>query len=138
MLRRKTIESVVALLMLSVLAQPFYGQNAQRGGRWNLLGETTVNGSLDHDRVAVGRRDGRFRALQIQVDRAPIEFQRVVVHYANGQDESLEIRSRINPGSRTRAIDLQGGDRIITHVDFWYSKGNWSSRQMPRVRLYGR
>ena len=135
MLRRKTIGTVVALFMLAVLAQPFY---AQRMGRWSLLGETTVNGSLDHDRINVGRRDGRFRALQIQVDRAPVEFQRVVVHYANGQDESLEIRDRINAGGRTRAIDLQGGDRAITYVEFWYSKGNWSPRRMPRVRLYGR
>jgi hypothetical protein len=135
MLRRRTIETVGALLMLTVLAQPFY---AQRMGRWSLLGEATVNGSLDHDRINVGRNDGRFRALQIQVDRAPIEFQRVVVHYANGQEESLELRDRINPGRRTRAIDLQGGDRVITHIDFWYSKGNWSSRRMPRVRVYGR
>jgi hypothetical protein len=141
MLRRKTIEAVVALFMLSLLSQPFYGQNgpnAQRMGRWTFLGEATVNGAEDHDRIPVGRSDGRFRAIQIQVDRAPIEFQRVVVHYANGQDETLEIRNRINAGGRTRAIDLQGGDRAITNVEFWYSKGRWSSRRMPRVRLYGR
>jgi hypothetical protein len=48
--------------------------------------------------------DGRFRAIQIRVERAPIEFHRVVVHYGNGSDEQIEIRSRIKPGGYFAAL----------------------------------
>ncbi len=109
----------------------------QQPGRWTYLGEANVDGNADHDLIRVGRAEGRFQSLQIRVERAPIEFQRVIVHYANGNDEELSIRDRIPSGGQTRAIDLRGNDRAITGVEFWYNKGNWRSR-VPRVRLYGR
>jgi len=96
-----------------------------------------VDGNVDHDRIKVGRDDGRFRALQIRVERAPIEFQRVVVHYGNGADEQLDIRQRINPGRSTRVIDLRGDNRVIESVEIWYARGSWSSSK-PKLRLYGR
>ena len=131
---RKTISTVAILfLMLGVSLTV----SAQRYGRTTFLGQTSVNGSNDHDRITVGRADGKFHALQIQVQRAPIEFERVVVHYGNGGDEELNIKQRIGAGSSTRWIDLKGNERIITSVDFWYSKGSWRSRT-PTVRLYGR
>src|SRR4051812_26702940 len=102
---RKTISTVAVLLLLfgvSLTAQ------AQRYGRSTFLGEAAVDGNNDHDRINVGRADGKFRAVQIQVQRAPITFQRVVVHYANGGDEELNIKQRIGAGSSTRWIDLKG------------------------------
>jgi hypothetical protein len=108
-----------------------------QGGRWELLGEANVDGAVDHDTISVGRADGRFKAIQIQVDRAPIEFQRVVVHYGNGGNEELAIRNRIPAGGKTRVIDLRGNDRVIQSVEFWYGKANWGSRK-PRLRLFGR
>jgi hypothetical protein len=134
MFSRISMRTAGAVLLLLVIGQSFY---AQRVGRWIYLGEANVNGRLDHDIINVGRADGRFREVQIRVERAPIEFQRVVVHYANGGSEPLEIRDRIRAGGQTRAIDLRGGDRVISGVEFWYAKANWGVRQ-PRLRLYGR
>jgi hypothetical protein len=74
---------------------------------------------------------------KLRVSGAPIEFQRVVVHYGNGTREELEFRDRIRAGGQTRAIDLRGGDRAITSVDFHFSKANWRSAR-PKVSLYGR
>ncbi|HZS09450.1 MAG TPA: hypothetical protein VFD58_31765 [Blastocatellia bacterium] len=122
------------LLLLLSFGQLSY---AQRAGRWIYLGEANVDGRADHDRISVGRDEGRFRRIQIRVERAPIEFQRVVVHYENGGDEELEIRDRIPAGGETRAIDLRGGDRVIRSVEFWYARANWGSRR-PKLRLYGR
>jgi hypothetical protein len=136
--RKKVITKNIMRLSLAILLLAGISQaaNAQYG-RWELLGEANVDGALDHDRIAVGRADGRFKAIQIRVERAPIEFQRVVVHYGNGAQEELEIRNRIPAGGKTRVIDLRGNDRIIQSVEFWYSKANYSSRR-PRLRLYGR
>ena len=34
---------------------------------WTYLGDAHVNGSVDQDRIKVGRSDGKFRAIQLRV-----------------------------------------------------------------------
>jgi len=101
------------------------------------LGEAHVDGAVDHDKIKVGRSEGRFRAIQLRVDRAAIEFRHVVVHYANGTSEEVQVRQRIRAGGSTRDIDLRGADRVIESVELWYEKASYGSRR-PRVRLFGR
>ena len=103
-------------------------------GRWENLGRAYVNGRVDHDRIIVNHR-GTFRALQLGIKGGTIEFQRVVVHFQNGEDHQLEIRDRIPDGSKTRVIDLPGERRRIRSVEFWYSKEGWRSR--PLVNVWG-
>lgn len=109
-----------------------------RPGSWDYLGQANVDGLRDHDVITVGRDDGRFRSLQLRVEAAPIEFQRVVVHYANGTSEEIQLRNRIPAGGETRVIDLRGGDRVIQSVEFWYSRATRWTTAKPRVHLYGR
>lgn len=109
----------------------------QTSGRWVYLGHTNVDGRVDRDRIHVGRDRGRFQNIKIRVDRAPIDFHRVVVHYANGRSEEVDVRRRIPAGGQTRAIDLRGDERSIDSVEFFYSKGRWGYGREPRVRLYG-
>ncbi len=96
-----------------------------------------MNGRVDRDRIYMGRGRGRFQNIQIRVDRAPIEFYRVVVHYANGRSEEVDVRQRIPAGGQTRAIDLRGDERAIDSVEFFYARGRWGYGREPRVRLYG-
>lgn len=103
-------------------------------GRWEVLGQSHVDGRNDHDRIVVNSR-GMFRALQLGVRGGAIEFQRVVVHFENGGDSDLPIRDRIEDRGRTRTIDLPGDRRRIRSVEFWYSKERWRSR--PTVNLWG-
>jgi hypothetical protein len=109
--------------------------NAQRG-RWEVLGQATVNGRADHDRITVTRR-GTFRSIQLGIRGGPIEFQRVVVHFENGEDHEVEVRDRINSGNKTRVIDLPGDRRNIRSVEFWYGRPNWRSRRAT-LNLWGR
>jgi hypothetical protein len=104
--------------------------------RWTYLGEANVDGAADHDNIVVSGSRGAFRAIQIKVQRAPIEFDRVVVHYGDGDSEPIHIRSRIPAGGQTRVIDLPGNRRIIRSVEFWYARASRSSRR-PKVRLFG-
>ncbi len=109
--------------------------DAQRR-RVDYLGEANVDGAVDHDMIRVGRGDGLFRAIQIKVSGGAIDFQQVIVHYGNGQRETIAFRERIAAGGQTRWIDLPGDRRVIQGVEFFYSKANWRSRK-PKVRLYG-
>jgi len=121
------------LLLLSV-GQAAFAQGARR---WVLLGQTTVDGQRDRDSIVVGRNEGKFQSIQLRVAGAPVEFQRVVVRYANGTNEELEVRDYIPAGGQTRAIDLRGNDRVINSVEFLYSKARWRQGARPRVTLYG-
>ncbi len=107
---------------------------AQRG--WQYLGEANVDGQADHDVIRVTGAEGRFRAIRLRVENAPVRFDRVVIHYGNGASEPIMIRSRINPGGETRAIDLPGDRRVIQSVEFWYERASRSPRK-PKVRLFG-
>ncbi len=118
----------LALLMLA---------GAQAQGRWQLLGEAHVDGGRDHDRIMVTGARGEYRSIQIRVERGPIEFARVVVHFGNGASEPIAIRGRIPAGGQTRVIDLRGQRRVIESVEFWYGKANWRENR-PMVRLWGR
>jgi len=104
--------------------------------RWQYLGEANVDGAVDHDNIVVSGSRGEFRAIQIKVQRAPIEFDRVVVHYRDGDSEPIQIRSRIPAGGQTRVIDLPGNRRVIRSVEFWYGRASRSPRK-PKVRLFG-
>jgi hypothetical protein len=110
--------------------------NAQRG-RWIHLGDKHVDGHADHDKISIGSSEGRFHQLQIRVRDADVDFQRVVVHFGNGDDEELHFREVIRAGGQTQPLDLRGFDRVIKSVEFWYEKAHWGERR-PTVELFGR
>jgi hypothetical protein len=125
---------VVGLMGLFVALALGTSLQAQRE-HWTYLGDAHVNGSVDHDRIKVGRSDGKFRAIQLRVSNGDVEFDRVLVHFGNGTQEDLAIRERIPEGGRTRPIDLPGDRRVIESVELWYHRDKWE--HMPRVALYG-
>ena len=137
---RKAVQVAIALTLLLTLSAASLAQrnrDRDRGGRWIYLGEANVDGRADHDKISVGRSEGRFNAVQIRVERAPIEFQRVVVHFSDGGNEELPVRERIRAGGESRPYDLRGRDRSISSVEFWYARARAGSDR-PKVRLYAR
>lgn len=132
MKRSTTIFTVLAVMLLLTTAS--YAQ--RHGGGWQYLGQAHVDGRSDHDNISVGG-NGRFRSILLRVENAPIEFNRVIVHYANGQREEVRVRQVIRPGGSTRDIDLLGNRRDIRSVELFYGKAA-PGYGRPRITLYGR
>jgi len=122
--------AILALLLVVGISNSSFAQP----GDWVPLGRASVDGQRDHDSIHIRQR-GTYRAIQIRVRGNDVRFDRVVVHYGNGQREQLYIRDVIRAGSASRAIDLPGARRVINRVDFWYGKARWGSR--PVVSLFG-
>ena len=80
---------------------------------------------------------GAFRAIQLGIKDGAIAFERVVVHFENGQDYDVQVRERIPAGGRTRSIDLPSDRRRIKSVEFWYEKASYGSNK-PFLNLWGR
>ncbi len=128
---KKFLVSIFALVVLWSLAPA-----AHAADNWIFLGEAHVDGQHDHDNISVGASEGRYRFLQIRVLNAPIEFDHIIVHYGDGEPETLHVRNVIPAGSHSRAIPLQG-DRIVKSLELWYSKADPDSGK-PEVKLWGR
>jgi len=110
--------------------------NRPMAGDWVVLGQRQVNDRADHDLIAVTSSRGDFRRIKITVQRASVDFHRVVVHFGNGGRQQVEMRNTIPAGGETRAIDLEGVDRVIRSVEFWYDANTIRGRR-AQVRLLG-
>jgi len=123
------------LIPLFAIALVLYVAPSADAASWVYLGQAHVDGQHDHDNIEVGKAAGRYRFLQIRVQNAPIEFDHIVVHYGNGEPETLQVRDVIRAGGHSRAIPLQG-DRFVKSFELWYSKANPASGK-PELQLFG-
>ncbi len=110
---------------------------AAKQGKWELLGETKADMQRDRDRIAVGRKEGRFRELRITVLDAPLEMIEMTVTFGNDKQFKPDVRHRFAENSRSRVIDLPGEERVIKRVDFVYKTAERGGGKAT-VQLHGR
>ena len=116
-------------LAINVLAQP---------PKWVDLGSRTVNWNADKDVIPVTGAKGSYTSIKLFVDKAPVEFVDIKIHFANNTFQDVKIRSRIAAGGETRVIDINGKNRVIQKVTFWYKTSKPAPRGKAIVTLYGR
>ena len=104
---------------------------------WKVLGSAKVHGHADHDEIWVTGMEGDFKAVKLMVENEGIEFNRVVLHFANGTKQELNIRRFLPAVGETKVLDLNGDDRVIKKVDFYY-ESKASSKTKAKVVLYGK
>lgn len=110
---------------------------AQGRGNWERLGRQEVDFKGDHDRINVGRSEGKFRQLEIRVQGAPVEIRRMVVTFANDEKFDLKIRRRFDESTGSHVVDLPGDRRVIKRIDFDYVTPNRRAGKAI-VEVYGR
>ena len=108
---------------------------AQRGAAGVELGKKEIEGQVDHDKIKCHGKD-EYRALQFRVSGSAVKFIRIQVEYGNHKTRVYPFQILVPPGGSSPALDLVGGSRDITNVEFWYEKASWGKK--PQVRLYGR
>ena len=129
---RRQFAAIVATPLILGIAR---SAAAQRGPMWEELGKKEIEGKVDHDKIKCHGKD-TYRALQFRVNGAAVKFLRVQVEYGNHQTRAYPFQILVPPGGSSPALDLVGGERDITNVEFWYEKASWGKK--PQVRLYGR
>lgn len=134
-LRGEHLQMKKVLIPLFVIALMIYIAPSAHANNWTFLGQAHVDGQHDHDNIEIGKAAGRYRFLQIRIKNAPIEFDRIVVHYGNGEPEVLQVREVIRRGGHSRPIALQG-DRFVKSFELWYGKARPNSVR-PELTLWG-
>jgi hypothetical protein len=105
--------------------------------QWEDLGSKEVTDRAESDVFHLST-EGQFRSLRFRVTRAPVRFYRMEVTYGNGQKDTIEIRSLVRAGRSSRVIDLQGRDRFLRSVKFWYEAASVGRGRRATVTLFGR
>ena len=134
MQRRRMILAVLVMLVGAAWTLEAQG----RGGSWALLGSRIVTDRADHDTIKVTGAEGNFTAVKLEVRRHAVNFQRMVIHFGNGADQKVELRNTIPANGESRVIDINGGDRIIQSIDFWYDAKTLGKGGRAVVRVMGR
>jgi len=111
-----------------------YGEKAVQEN-WELLGEKKVDRRVDRDVIQVGRKEGRFEKIALEVTDNDVEIMDLKVFFRHGPPQDVQVRQRIREGERTRPIDLQGGDRIIERIELVYRTRGRGER--ATVAVYG-
>jgi hypothetical protein len=124
--------------MAAMFALALFSAAPQANCDWEMLGMRQVDHRVDHDTITVSKSEESFKSIQLRVEGAPVEFNKVTVYFGNGDQQVVDMRDNIEEGGKTRQIDLEGGskERKITHVDFSYRTTDASGRKAV-VQLWG-
>ena len=128
MSRRLTISLFAVFIFLT-------GALALQADKRVFLGERVVTNKAERDTFEVKGNDW-YRKIQFETRRAGVEIFDLKVHYEGGGVEDIEVKSFIEPGSWSREIDLNGGERRIEKVVFTY-KASPKGKRKATLRLYG-
>ena len=85
------------------------GEGRKYNQGWVLLGAQTAGFvGFDKDVIPVGRNEGGFKKMRINVKDRAITLNEVRIMYVDGTDEVIPVRTRVDAGGSYGPIDLKG------------------------------
>jgi len=102
---------------------------------WVPLGERVVNGSYDHDSIAVGKYEGKFSKLTMVVLDSELELIDFRITFADSSIYQPRLSHFFKEGARTRVLDLPPSEKIIRSIDIRYR--NLPGGGSARVQIFG-
>ncbi len=88
---------------------------------WTRLGERTVGGRVDKDRITVARVKGKFEKMTVVVLDSDLELLDFEVKFARGPVWNPNVKHVFKEGQRTRVLDFPGDERVIKYIDMKYA-----------------
>jgi hypothetical protein len=103
---------------------------------WKKLGERSVNGRVDKDRITVARVKGKFEKLAIVVLDSDLELLDFDVKFGRGEPWNPNVKHVFKEGQRSRELDFPGGDRVIKWIDLKYA--NLAGGGKAKVQIWAK
>jgi len=101
------------------------------------LGWTLISRKKGKDWIAIGEEQGKFSSLRFKVSKRPLEVDKVVVTFGDGQKWSPKLPSQLGPDSWSQELKLPKGQRLVRKVTF-FGRSTGKKGGMARVDIYGR
>ncbi|MEQ1614119.1 MAG: DUF2541 domain-containing protein [Hyphomicrobiaceae bacterium] len=104
------------------------GEGRKFNQGWVLLGAQTADffkigsgkAGFDRDIISVGRNEGGFKKIRVQVKDRAITLNELRVVYVSGQEDIIPVKTKVEAGSTYGPIDLKGGTRAIKEISAFY------------------
>ena len=106
-------------------------------GEWFFLGDKNVGFGADHDVLHFGNWKDDVRQIKLKVTDGPLKMYSMKIHFDNGTVQDVELRNRFAQGSESRVIDITGGLRHLSKIEFWYETKGFA-RGKSRIAAWGR
>jgi hypothetical protein len=106
-------------------------------GEWFFLEDKKVGFGVDHDVIHFGNWKDDVRQIKLKVTDGPLRMYDMKIHFDNGEVQDVPLRNKFLQGMESRVIDMNGGLRHLTKIEFWYeTKGYLRGRS--KISVYGR
>jgi CBS domain-containing protein len=98
------------------------GEGRKYNQGWVLLGAQTAGFiGFDKDIIPIGSNEGGFRRIRVTVRDRAITLNEIKVIYADGEEETIPVRTRVDAGGTFGPIELKGRRRqAIDHIEAKY------------------
>ena len=106
-------------------------------GQWFFLEDKNVGFGTDHDVIHFGNWKDDVRQIKLKVTDGPLKMYSMKIYFDNGTVQNVELRNRFAQGSESRIIDMDGGLRHLSKIEFWYETKGFL-RGKSRVAVWGR
>ena len=129
----------IFLCIIAVSLFSFTGVNKSNSdsGAWRFLGDKKVGFGVDHDVLHFSNWGDNVRQIKLKVTDGPLKMYDMKIHFDNGTVQDVSLKFRFAPGAESRVIDLTGGLRRLSKIEFSYeTKGFLRGR--ASVSVYGR
>ena len=131
----KILFSIFIITVLSLTTAFTSAKND--AGSWFFLGDKKVGFGVDHDVIHFGNWKDDVRQVKLKITDGPVKMFTMKIHFDNGTVQNVELRNRFTQGSESRVIDMDGGLRHLTKIEFWYETKGFV-RGRSRVAVWGR
>lgn len=127
--------SVIALFSFTTLKST--RNISSKPGDWFFLEDKKVGFGVDHDVIHFGNWKDDVRQIKLKINDGPLKMYNMKIHFDNGEVQDVSMRLRFAQGSESRVIDMNGGLRHLTKIEFWYETKGFA-RGRSRVAVWGR
>ena len=106
-------------------------------GDWFFLEDKKVSFGVDRDVIHFGNWKDDVRQIKLRITDGPLRMYDMKIYFDNGTVQDVALKSRFAQGSESRVIDLVGGLRHLSKIEFTYeTRGMLRGRS--RVAVWGR
>lgn len=127
---------LLGLMAVSLFSFTTLKTNNSTPGVWRFLGDKNVGFGVDHDVIHFGNWSDDVRQIKLKVTDGPLKMYSMKIYFDNGTTQDVSLRFRFAAGSESRVIDMVGGLRHLTKIEFTYeTKGFLRGR--ARVAIWG-
>lgn len=129
--------TLFSLMIIAVLSFTAFKPIGNNPAPWKFIGDKNVGWGVDHDVIHTGNVSDDFRQIKLKVTDGPLKMYDVKIYFDNGDVQDVAIRSAFRMGSESRIIDLAGGLRHLSKIEFWYETKGFAKGK-ARVAVWGR